>query len=155
MRNITVVTNSPEETFDIGYRIGKFLSGGDIVTLDGDLGAGKTLLTQGIGKALSIREDITSPTFSILNIYTSGRLPLYHFDAYRISSYDELFDIGYEEYNSGSGVIVIEWAKNIEDLPVENLIRITIERLNDFSLNTRRISINAYEGKELIADIID
>lgn len=119
------------------------------------MGAGKTLLTQGIGLALQIQENITSPTFAILNIYTTGKIPLYHFDAYRISSYEELIDIGYEEYNSGVGIIVIEWAKNIEDLPQDRLIKIEIERLNNVSVNARKININAYEGKELIVDTIN
>lgn len=149
MPNISRITKSPEETFDLGFKLGQILEQGDVITLDGNLGAGKTLFTQGIGKALGINEPVTSPTFAILNIYTTGSIPLFHFDAYRISSYDELIEIGYEEYNQGEGIIVIEWAKNISDLPMDSLIKIEIERLDDVSETARKITINTYEGKEL------
>lgn len=150
MPSISVLTNSPEETFDLACRIGGQLLKGDIVTLDGNLGAGKTLFTQGLGKALGVTEPVTSPTFAILNIYSTGKLPMFHFDAYRISSYDELVEIGFEEYNQGDGIIVVEWAKNIPELEYEKkLIQIDIERLDNMSVNARRITINTYEGKEL------
>ncbi|HOA30534.1 MAG TPA: tRNA (adenosine(37)-N6)-threonylcarbamoyltransferase complex ATPase subunit type 1 TsaE [Clostridia bacterium] len=150
MPSFSLITNSSEETFEIAFKLGKMLSKGEVVTLDGNLGAGKTLFTQGLARALGITEPVTSPTFAILNIYTTGDVPLYHFDVYRISSYDELVEIGYEEYNQGDGIIVIEWAKNIPELEYEErLVKIDIERLDGVSENTRRITIKTYEGKEL------
>ncbi len=150
MPSISLTTTSSEETFDIAFKLGKMLAKGDVVTLDGNLGAGKTLFTQGLAKAMGITEPVTSPTFAILNIYTTGIVPLYHFDVYRISSYDELVEIGYEEYNQGDGIIVIEWANNIPELEnEERLVKIDIERMDDVSENARRITIKTYEGKEL------
>ena len=122
-----LVTDSPRETFELGVRIGKGLTAGAIICLSGELGAGKTALTQGIAKGLEVEDYITSPTYTIVNEY-QGRLPLYHFDVYRLENEEELYEIGFDEYLERGGVIIIEWASIIEDaLPHEHLW-ITIER---------------------------
>lgn len=136
-------SNSPKETENIATAFAKKLVAGDTVTLDGDLGAGKTAFTQGIAKGLNIGECVSSPTFTIVNCYR-GDLPLYHFDVYRIDDSDEMYDVGFDEYVGGDGVAVLEWAEKIADiLPVpryeikikkdmskhENYRSITIERI--------------------------
>ncbi len=113
--------NSVEQTTQLGINLGRLLNAGDIVCLTGDLGTGKTHITKGIAKGLNIDDNITSPTFTIVNEY-EGRLPLYHFDVYRIGSSEEMYDIGYDEYINSDGVCIIEWANLIEDiLPSEYL----------------------------------
>lgn len=118
---ITLKSKNSNETVEIGEKLGKLLKSGDIVLLSGDLGTGKTVLTKGIAKGMEIDDYITSPTFMLVNEHI-GRIPLYHFDVYRITDYTELYDIGYEEYFFGEGVCVIEWPERIEPLiPVERL----------------------------------
>lgn len=112
----TIHLKNEEETANFGLDLGKHLQKGDIVALIGDLGTGKTALTKAIARGLGITETITSPTFTIVQEYTSGRLPLYHFDVYRIQEPEELYELGYEEYFFGEGVCVIEWADLIEEL---------------------------------------
>ncbi len=121
-------TYSPEETFDIGMRLGKAAKKGQIFALDGDLGAGKTVFTQGFAKGLGITEPVTSPTFTILQSYEMGRLPLFHFDVYRITDPDEMDEIGYEDCFFGDGVALVEWASQIEELMPDDTIHITIKR---------------------------
>jgi len=119
---LKIVSSSAEETKEIGYKLGKILKGGDIVCLIGDLGAGKTTLSQSIAKGLDVYDYVTSPTFTLVNEY-KGRYPVYHFDVYRIGDVDEMYDLGYEEYVYSNGVIIIEWANLIEEiLPKERLI---------------------------------
>lgn len=116
-----IVCRGIDKTQEIGYRLGKLVEKGDIICLTGDLGAGKTTLTKSIAKGLEVKGDVTSPTFNIIKEYT-GRLPVYHFDLYRIGHVDEMYDIGYEEYFYGSGVCIIEWASQIRELiPEEHL----------------------------------
>lgn len=116
-----IICRNEEETKEIGYRLGKLLNKGDIVCLTGDLGAGKTTITKSIAEGLEVDEDVTSPTFTIINEY-DGRLPVYHFDVYRILDIEEMYDIGYEEYFYGSGVCIVEWASQIRELiPKEHL----------------------------------
>ncbi|MCG8541892.1 MAG: tRNA (adenosine(37)-N6)-threonylcarbamoyltransferase complex ATPase subunit type 1 TsaE [Clostridia bacterium] len=116
-----IVCRGIDKTQEIGYRLGKLVEKGDIICLTGDLGAGKTTLTKSIAKGLEVKGDVTSPTFNIIKEYT-GRLPVYHFDLYRIAHVDEMYDIGYEEYFYGSGVCIIEWASQIRELiPEEHL----------------------------------
>jgi tRNA threonylcarbamoyladenosine biosynthesis protein TsaE len=122
------VTKSGEETQSCGYKLGSLLKPGDVVVLEGGLGAGKTVFTGGIAKALGIKGYITSPTFTIVNEY-SGSLPLYHFDAYRIDDPDEMFEIGFEEYLEAGGVVVVEWAERIKELIPDNNIYVKIEKL--------------------------
>lgn len=127
-----VITNNENETYNIGIKIGKQLKAGDILSLNGDLGAGKTYLTKGIAKGLGIEDYITSPTFTILNEY-EGRIPLYHFDVYRINDVEEMYEIGFEEYLYGNGVCVIEWGSMVEEILPKNAINIKIKNLGEFS----------------------
>lgn len=136
-------TKSPEETFDLGVKLGRVLKRGDIVLLNGDLGAGKTQLTKGIAKGLEVDEYITSPTFTLVNEYR-GNIPLYHFDVYRINNIDELYEIGFEEYIFGEGVCVIEWGDAIREILPDNIIDINIKKIDD---NTREIHIKAKDEK--------
>ena len=120
-------TFSQEETIEIGKALGRLLNTGDIVCINGDLGTGKTVFTNGIAKSLGIKEHITSPTFTIVNEY-SGRVPFYHFDVYRISDSEEMFEIGFEEYLYGEGIVVIEWADIIKDILPTEVIQVTIQK---------------------------
>lgn len=116
-----------QDTYDLGKKLGENCKPGDIILLNGDLGVGKTIFTKGFGKGLGIEEPISSPTFTIMQIYEQGRLPLYHFDVYRIGDVDEMYEIGYEEYFYGDGVCIVEWADLIEDIIPDDAIRIRIE----------------------------
>ena len=120
-------SKSPEDTFQIGMRLGKLAEAGEVYTLTGDLGVGKTVFTQGFAKGLGIDESVNSPTFTILQIYEGGRLPLYHFDVYRIGSVEEMEETGYEEYIRGDGVSLIEWADLIEEILPRKRTRVLIE----------------------------
>ena len=133
-------SNSAKETENIAKAFAKTLKSGDVVCLNGDLGAGKTAFTAGIAKGLGVNEYVSSPTFTILNCY-SGDIPLYHFDVYRIADSDEMFDIGFDEYLTGSGVSVIEWAEIIEDILPEERYDVKISKNLDIHENYREISI--------------
>lgn len=130
MKEIVFTTNSIEETHALGEKIGKYSKEGFVILLDGDLGAGKTTLTQGIAKGLDIEANVTSPTFTIQKIY-EGRLKLYHFDAYRLEGIEQ--DLGFEEYIDGDGVVVIEWGKFIPNLIPEEYLAISIKLLDEDS----------------------
>lgn len=133
-------TFSEAETIETGYKLGGILKAGDVVCINGDLGTGKTAFTKGIAQALGIDGYITSPTFTIVNEY-DGTLNLYHFDVYRIASPDEMFEIGFDEYLDGKGVVVIEWSDLIAEIIPPRHIRVDIEKLpDDFSARTIRIS---------------
>jgi tRNA threonylcarbamoyladenosine biosynthesis protein TsaE len=120
---LTIKTHEPVATFALGRTLGRLLAAGDVVCLTGDLGAGKTLLVQGIAAGLDVNDDVTSPTFTILQVYETGRLPLYHFDLYRLDSPDELEGIGFADYTRGDGVAVIEWADKFPAaMPDEHLL---------------------------------
>jgi len=110
-----IVSKSVDETEKIGFRLGRLLEKGDVVCLTGNLGAGKTTLSKSIARGLEVHEDVTSPTFTIINEY-QGRLPVYHFDVYRIMDIEEMYEIGYEEYFYGGGICIVEWASKIEEL---------------------------------------
>ncbi len=131
---------SEEETKNIGYKLSQKAKVGDIFCLNGDLGVGKTVFTKGFAEGLEISDHITSPTFTILNEY-NGRLPFYHFDVYRISDADEMYDIGYEEYFFGDGVCLIEWAELIKELLPENVCWINIEKNLEKGLSYRKIEV--------------
>lgn len=133
-----IITKSEEETMKIGTAIGEKLGPGDIISLNGDLGAGKTYITKGIAKGLEVDDYITSPTFIIVNQY-EGRIPLYHFDVYRINDIDEMYEIGFDEYLYGNGVCIIEWGKIVEELLPDYAIKIDINKIDD---NTREIVID-------------
>ncbi len=140
-----IETWSPRETFELGKRLGERIEGGQICTLQGDLGTGKTVFTQGLAAGLGIKEPVNSPTFTILQEYDQGRLPLYHFDVYRIGDVEEMEEIGYEDYFFGSGVCLIEWAEKIGDLLPEQVVAVTIEKDLDRGLDYRRIQIEGMD----------
>ncbi len=121
-------TYNEEETKRIGYELGRRAQAGEVYCLKGDLGTGKTVFTKGFAEGLGITEHITSPTFTIINEYREGRIPLYHFDVYRIGDSDEMYDIGYEEYIDGDGICLIEWAELIEDIIPKDAKWIVIEK---------------------------
>ena len=139
------ITNSPEETEAVGAGLGKVLTPGSIIAYRGDLGAGKTAFTRGLARGLGADEQVTSPTYTIVNEYLSGRIPLFHFDMYRLLSSDDLWDIGWEDYLDRGGVCAVEWSENVEDA-MENAIFVSIEKTGD---ETRRITI---EGGDSLAD---
>lgn len=130
---------SPEETEAAGWQLASEVKPGTVIALDGDLGCGKTVFTKGFAAALGITEPVTSPTFTILQIYEEGRLPLFHFDVYRIADIDEMDEIGYEEYFFGDGVCLVEWASVIEELLPADVIRVTIEKAPERGDYYRRI----------------
>lgn len=140
-REISIETNSPEETFAVGAKIGQQAARGDIYTLGGDLGVGKTVFAQGVASGLGIREPVNSPTFTIVQIYEGGRLPLYHFDAYRIGNVEEMDEIGYEDYFYGDGVCIIEWAELIEEIIPKTAKRVRIEKNLEKGCDYRKIVI--------------
>lgn len=137
-----VETSRPEDTWKLGYGLGKAATRGQVICLNGDLGTGKTVLTQGFAAGLGISGPVNSPTFTILQIYEEGRLPLYHFDVYRIGDVEEMEEIGYEDYFYGEGVCLIEWAALIEELLPEQTICITIEKDMEKDFDYRRITID-------------
>ena len=138
---MVVETRSPEETFALGEKIGRTALPGQIYTLTGDLGVGKTVLTQGVAAGLGIREAVSSPTFTIVQVYEEGRLPFYHFDVYRIGDIEEMEEIGYDDYFFGNGVCLIEWAELIADILPEEHISIKIEKDLSQGFDYRRITV--------------
>lgn len=136
---------SEQETEQIGVAIGRAAEPGTVVALIGDLGTGKTTLTKSIARGLGVTETVTSPTFNIIREYKSGRIPLYHFDVYRIGDPDEMFELGYEEYFYGDGICVVEWADIIEELLPEDAVIIRIERGADEE--EREYKIESEDGK--------
>lgn len=121
---VCIISRKPEETEYIGQRMAKFLKPGDFISLNGDLGSGKTVLSQGIAKGLEIDEPITSPTFTIIQEYHKGRLPFYHMDVYRLNSVNEMDDLGYEEYFYGEGVTIVEWGNKFAEILPEEFLNI-------------------------------
>ena len=136
---MTVITKSPEQTELLGKKLAAFLRPGDVIAYYGDLGAGKTAFTRGLAAGLGIREAVTSPTYTIVNEYLSGRMPLFHFDMYRLGSSEELFDIGWEDYLARGGVCAVEWSENVADA-LTDAISITIEK-DPAQLDWRKITI--------------
>ncbi len=134
-------TNGEQETRALGERLGKAAEPGQIYTLIGDLGVGKTVFTQGFAKGLGIEEPISSPTFTIVQVYDEGRMPFYHFDVYRIGDIEEMDEIGYEDCFYGEGVCLIEWANLIEEILPKGYTRITIEKCLDKGFDYRKITI--------------
>lgn len=134
-------TFSPEETLALGRELGEMAKPGQVYTLIGDLGVGKTVLTQGIAEGLQIPEPICSPTFTIIQEYDSGRMPFYHFDVYRIGCVEEMDEIGFEDYVYGQGLTMIEWANLIQEILPEHYTRITIEKDLEKGFDYRRITI--------------
>ena len=136
-------SNSEKETFEIGRRLGEMAKAGSIICLDGDLGTGKTVLTKGIAAGLGIAEPVVSPTFTIVQIYEGGRLPLYHFDVYRIDDPDEMEEIGYRDYFYGDGLTIIEWSALIDELIPGDAVRIGIYKDAGRGFDYRRIETDS------------
>ena len=136
-----VETRSAEETYQLGIEIGRKAVKGQVYTLVGDLGVGKTVFTQGLAKGLEIDEPINSPTFTIVQVYEEGRLPFYHFDVYRIGDISEMDEIGFEDYVYGEGVSLIEWANLIDEILPQEHISITIEKDLEQGFDYRKITI--------------
>jgi tRNA threonylcarbamoyladenosine biosynthesis protein TsaE len=142
---MTFLTNSPQETEAVGEKLAQLLQPGTVIAYRGDLGAGKTAFTRGLARGLGYAEPVTSPTYTIVNEYLGGRMPLFHFDMYRLRSADDLWDIGWEDYLDRGGVCAVEWSENVADA-LEAPFFITIEKLGE---DARRITI---EGGEALAD---
>ena len=140
------ITNSPEQTEAVGMALGRLLQPGTVIAYQGDLGAGKTAFTRGVACGLGAKESVTSPTYTIVNEYLSGKYPLFHFDMYRLASSEDLFDIGWEDYLERGGICAVEWSENVADA-MENAIVVTIEKLGEES---RRITV---EGGPELADL--
>ena len=143
---MTYETNSPEETERIGAALGRIVRPGTVIACRGGLGAGKTAFTRGLARGLGYTDIVTSPTYTIVNEYLGGRLPLFHFDMYRLSSPDDLWDIGWEDYLDRGGVCCVEWSENVADA-LEDPITVTIDKLGE---NSRRITL---EGGSALADL--
>ena len=139
-------TNSPEETERVGEALGRIVRPGTVIAYQGDLGAGKTAFTRGLARGLGYADMVTSPTYTIVNEYLGGRLPLFHFDMYRLRSAEDLWDIGWEDYLDRGGVCCVEWSENVAEA-LENPLTISIEKLGD---TTRRITL---EGGSTLADL--
>ncbi len=140
-----LITNSPEQTEAVGQKLAQVLSPGTVIAYRGDLGAGKTAFTRGLARGLGVTEIVTSPTYTIVNEYLGGRMPLFHFDMYRLGSSEELFDIGWEDYLDRNGVCAVEWSENVMDA-LDDPMMITISRLGE---TQRKIVI---EGGPELAD---
>ena len=140
-----IETRSPEETFELGKKIGEAAKPGQVYTLNGDLGVGKTVFTQGVAAGLGITEPVSSPTFTIVQVYEEGHLPFYHFDVYRIGDIEEMEEIGYDDYFFGEGICLIEWAELIRDILPEKRIEITIEKDLTQGFDYRRITVQEVE----------
>ncbi|MBR5475085.1 MAG: tRNA (adenosine(37)-N6)-threonylcarbamoyltransferase complex ATPase subunit type 1 TsaE [Lachnospiraceae bacterium] len=136
-----MISRSPEETFALGEKMGREAMPGKVYCLNGDLGVGKTVFTQGFSKGLGIEEPVNSPTFTIVQVYEEGRIPLYHFDVYRLGDPEEIEEIGYEEYFFGEGVCLIEWPERIEDYIPEHAVTITIEKDLNEDFQYRKITV--------------
>ena len=140
------ITNSPEQTEQVGAALGKVLTAGTVLAYEGDLGAGKTAFTRGLARGLGATDMVTSPTYTIVNEYLSGRLPLFHFDMYRLASADNLWDIGWDDYLDRGGVCAVEWSENVKEA-MDDAICVRIEKMGE---EIRRITI---EGGDCLADI--
>ena len=138
------ITHSPEETEKVGAALGKILQPGTVLAYRGDLGAGKTAFTRGLARGLGCTESVTSPTYTIVNEYLTGRIPLFHFDMYRLRSADDLWGIGWDDYLDRGGVCAVEWSENVDEA-MEDAIFVTIEKIGE---DSRRITV---EGGENLA----
>ncbi|WP_029323068.1 tRNA (adenosine(37)-N6)-threonylcarbamoyltransferase complex ATPase subunit type 1 TsaE [Butyrivibrio sp. AE3004] len=145
--NTILETYSAEETFAFGKRIGETAAPGSVYTLIGDLGVGKTVLTQGVAAGLGIEGPVNSPTFTILQVYDEGRIPFYHFDVYRIGDVSEMDEIGYEDYFYGQGLCFIEWANLIEEILPEKYMEIRIEKDLKKGTDYRRITLSTIDKR--------
>jgi len=140
------ITHSPMETEQLGQKLGQTLPAGTVIAYRGDLGAGKTAFTRGLARGLGITDPVTSPTYTIVNEYLNGRLPLFHFDMYRLHSADDLFDIGWDDYLERGGICAVEWSENVTEA-MEDALTVTIQKIGEES---RKITL---EGGPTLADI--
>ena len=140
------ISHSPLETETIGAALGKVIPAGTVIAYRGDLGAGKTAFTRGLARGLGYQEPVTSPTYTVCNEYLGGRLPLFHFDMYRLRSAEDLWDIGWDDYLDRGGICAVEWSENVDEA-MENAIYVTIEKLGE---DSRRITV---EGGDILADL--
>ena len=140
------ITHSPVETEAVGAALGRVIPAGTVIAYEGDLGAGKTAFTRGLARGLGCAEQVTSPTYTIVNEYLSGRCPLFHFDMYRLHSADDLWDIGWEDYLDRNGVCAVEWSENVRDA-LEDPVTVRIEKIGD---DSRRITL---EGGDFLAAV--
>lgn len=136
------LSNSPEETENIGFSLAQKLTPGTVIAYQGDLGAGKTAFTRGLARGLGAREQVTSPTYTVVNEYLSGRMPLFHFDMYRLSCADDLFDIGWEDYLERGGVCAVEWSENVAEA-LEDPVIVAIKKTGE---DSRRITVTGGNG---------
>ena len=141
-------THNSKETYEIGFNMGKSAKAGDVYCLDGDLGVGKTVFTQGFAKGLGINEPINSPTFTIVQEYKEGRIPLYHFDLYRIADISELDEIGYEEYFYSEGTCLVEWGNLYPEIFPENTVKIEISKDLSKGFDYRRVTIEKQQKED-------
>jgi len=137
-----IESNKEQDTYDLGYELGQHAKPGQVFTLVGDLGVGKTVFTKGLAAGLGITEPVSSPTFTIVQVYEEGRLPFYHFDVYRIGDIEEMEEIGYDDYFFGNGICLIEWAELIEEILPDNVISITIEKDLTQGFDYRKITVD-------------
>ncbi len=142
---MVIESNSPEDTFRVGMELGEKALPGQVFTLTGDLGVGKTVFTQGLAKGLGIEEPVNSPTFTIIQEYDGGRMPFYHFDVYRIGDVEEMDEVGFDDYIMGDGVSLIEWADLIEEIIPEKRTEILIEKDLERGFDYRRITVTSKE----------
>ena len=148
MENMIIETHDPEETFEVGRKIGMNAKPGQIYTLTGDLGVGKTVFTQGVAAGLGITEPVNSPTFTIIQEYEDGRLPFYHFDVYRIGDLEEMEEIGYDDYFFGQGICLIEWAELIEEILPEKGLKLPLRKTLRRVLSTERSPLRREEKRQ-------
>lgn len=149
MKEMIYETFSPEETHALGRKLGALAQPGEVYTLNGELGVGKTVFTQGIAEGLGITEAVSSPTFTIVQVYEDGRMPFYHFDVYRIGDIEEMDEIGYEDYFYGEGLCMIEWAGLIEEILPPKRHDVTIQKDLERGFDYRKITIREHqEGQE-------
>ena len=150
---LRIISKNAEDTYKLGERLGRSLFSGSIVCLTGDLGAGKTAFAQGIGKGLGVSEHVISPTYTIINEYTSGRIPFYHFDVYRLGSSDEMYELGCDEYLYGDGATVLEWADSVEDVIPAQRLWITIRKLENQDQREIRMEASGLAYENLLKEM--
>ena len=143
---VVIETHTPEETFALGKKLGELASPGDVLCLDGGLGAGKTVFAKGFACGLGIPEPVVSPTFTILQVYTSGRIPLYHFDVYRIEDPEEMREVGFEEYLYGDGASLVEWSELVPEFIPDSARHVVIQRVPERGDSVRIIRLSGFSG---------
>ena len=146
---MVIETFDPKETYDLGVKMGEQAQAGQVICLNGDLGVGKTVFTQGFAAGLGITEPVNSPTFTIVQVYEEGKMPFYHFDVYRIGDIEEMEEIGYDDYFFGNGVCLIEWAELIQELLPKQIISVTIEKNPEKGFDYRKITIDGLEKERM------